>query len=486
VSFKQKLFLWFLVLAFLPTAALLVFSYRLATEGADLLAARGVYQTLEAADSLVVSLVANEQQRLLAENRYLLDADELLRKRLVMVDSTLAFIRLTGANGFTEYGRIAPDVQNLITAVERSGATDSCGRAPVGQRLLVWATSLRNDSRITTGRFLPDEIFAQANQVMDGRSHYLSLSKNLLPGSKNLLLKIAIALILVSLIVSLLTAQSLSYSFSSPLERLVGATRQVSRGDLKYRIPVAGNDEIGVLTGHFNAMTESLEIATQNLIRAEKEMIWRENARTVAHEIKNLLTPVNVALFQIRQKFLTDQTVDPHLTGAVDALSAEIDAISDLAKQFAIFAHPAKLARVNIDLGALLNQIVALHSGSAERRTITTLIEPPTLAVSADHDLLKRVVSNLLKNAIEATSETGTITIKAIEQPDGCLLEVLDNGVGADERLDLTQPYLTTKKSGTGLGLAIVKKVCEAHGWTFTYGNRQPGFFARIIMTKDQ
>ncbi len=486
MSFKQRLFFWFLVLAFLPTTALLIFSYRLATEGADLLAARGVSQTLDAADSLVVSFVANEQQRLLVENRYLLDADEPLRKRLVMVDSTLAFIHLSEANGLTEYGRIAPDVRSLITAVERSGAPDSCGRAPIGDRLLVWATSQRDHSRITVGRFLPDEIFAQANQVMDGRSHYLSLSKNLLPGGKNLLLKIAIALILVSLIVSLLTAQSLSYSFSSPLERLVDATRQVSRGDLKYRIPIAGSDEIGALTGHFNTMTESLETATQNLIRAEKELIWRENARTVAHEIKNLLTPVNVALFQIRQKFLTDQTADPQLAGAVDALSAEIEAISDLAKQFAIFAHPAKLARVEIDLGALINQVVALHSGSAERRTITALIEPPTLRVSADHDLLKRVVSNLLKNAIEATSETGNITINAIEQPDTYWLEVLDDGIGADEKLDLTQPYLTTKKAGTGLGLAIVKKVCEAHGWTFSYGNLQPGFFARIVIMKDQ
>jgi signal transduction histidine kinase len=113
-------------------------------------------------------------------------------------------------------------------------------------------------------------------------------------------------------------------------------------------------------------------------------------------------------------------------------------------------------------------------------------MEPPTLRVSADHDLLKRVVSNLLKNAIEATSVTGNISIKAIEQPDSNWLEVLDDGIGADEKLDLTQPYLTTKKAGTGLGLAIVKKVCEAHGWTFSYGNLQPGFFARIVMMKEQ
>lgn len=485
MSFKQKLFFWFLLLAFLPTAALLVFSYQLATEGADLLAARGVTQTLDAADSLVVALVSSERERLLLENEYLLDADEPLRKRLVTVDSSLAFIHLAEPDGLTEYGRISPELQDLVMSLEQTQTADTSGRTTLGKRLLVWASSKRGETRVTIGRYLPDELFAQANRVMEGRSQYLSLSKNLLPGSKNLLFRVTIALILIFLIVALLTAQSLSHSFSSPLERLVNATRQVSRGDLKHRIPVARKDEIGALTGHFNTMTESLETATRNLIQAEKELIWRENARTIAHEIKNLLTPVNIALFQMRQKFASGESPDPQLTSAIDALSAEVDAISDLAKQFAIFAHPARLAKVEIAIGELIDQVVALHSGSREKRSITSLIEPPNLKVFADHDLLKRVISNLLRNAIEATKETGNINIKATEQPDSCWLEVTDDGIGADDKLDLTQPYLTTKKAGTGLGLAIVKKVCEAHGWTFSYGNLNPGFFARIVMTKE-
>ncbi len=481
MSFKQKLFFSFLLLAFLPTAALLIFSYRLATEGADLLAARGVSQTLDAADSLAVSVVTDEQRQLLQSCRYLGSIDDSLLKRWTILDSEFVFVRITGAESSLEYGRIEPTLQKTITDLE-SAAVDTCGHLPMDKRLLLVATAKQGNKRVTAGRFLDDGTFALANQAIEGRSHYLSLSKNLLPGGKNLLLKIAVALIFISLIVSLLTAQSLSHGLSAPLERLVDATRQISRGDLKHRIPVRGGDEIGALTGHFNEMTESLETATKNLIVAEKELIWRENARTVAHEIKNLLTPVNVALFQIRQKFLTDAAIDPQLGKAVDALSGEIEAISDLAKQFAIFAHPAKLARVEVDIGALINQVVALYSESVGNRSITALIEPPTLTISADHDLLKRVISNLLKNAIEATADTGNIEIRATEQPDGRLLEVVDDGKGADEALDLTQPYLTTKKTGTGLGLAIVKKVCEAHGWTFSYGNLKPGFSAAIRM----
>ncbi len=310
MTLKQKLFFSFLVLAFLPTAALLIFSYRLATEGADLLAARGVSQTLDAADSLAVNLVDYEQQRLLDECRFIVNADDSLRKRLVAVDSALCFLRTTDASGTVEYGRLPEEVHGIFSRIEQMNF-DSSGRTPVDDRLLLWATLKQDGKRIIGGRYLSDTTFALANRVMDGRANYVSLSKNLLPGGKNLLLKITIALIIVSLIVSLLAAQSLSFGFSAPLERLVDATRQISRGDLKHRIPVTGTDEIGALTSHFNTMTESLEAVTRNLIAAEKEMIWRENARTVAHEIKNLLTPVNVALYQIRHKFLSESGADP-------------------------------------------------------------------------------------------------------------------------------------------------------------------------------
>jgi nitrogen fixation/metabolism regulation signal transduction histidine kinase len=484
VNLKQKLFFWFLVLAFLPTTLLLLFSYRLATEGADLLAARGVSETLNAADSLTVILVNHEQQQLMYECKYLLDANDDLRKRMVMVDSTLSFVHISGSAGTAEFGHIAPELHQIVQETERAASENASGRNLINSRLLVWAAAKNDQAKIVIGRFLPDSLFALANRVMDGRSQYVSLSKNLLPGGKNLLLKITIALILVSLIVSLLTAQSLSHGFSLPLEKLVEATRQISHGDLKHRIPVAGRDEIGALTGHFNTMTESLERVTQNLVAAEKEMIWRENARTVAHEIKNLLTPVNVALFQIRQRFLGSEQADIQLGQAVDALSSEIDAISDLARQFAIFAHPAKLARTEVEVGALVNQVIALHSVAAGNRVITSMIEPPTLTVFADHDLLKRVVSNLLKNAIEATGERGSICVSATEQTGTCTLEFTDDGPGAKKDADLTQPYFTTKKAGTGLGLAIVKKVCEAHGWTFSYGNLEPGFYVRIKMAR--
>jgi nitrogen fixation/metabolism regulation signal transduction histidine kinase len=484
VSFKQKLFTSFLVLAFLPTAALLLFSYRLATQGVDLLAARGVSQTIGAADSLALSVVAHEQRRLQSDGRQLSHLSSTDVRRLVEADSQFAFVMIAQAGGDSlAFGDVPRELQ-----ATHAGALirDFEGRLIIGTRLLIWETTRTESVTVCFGRFLPGDYFSLASRVMDGKARFVSLSKNLLPGGRNLLLKITVALIVASLILSLVAAQSLSYGFSAPLERLVDATRRVSFGDLKCRIPLGRRDEIGTLIDHFNTMTESLESVTQSLIAAEKEMTWRENARTVAHEIKNLLTPVNVALYQIKKRLLTDPGGDSQLNREVDALTAEIDAIADLARQFALFAHPAKLAPTEIGLQGIVNQVVALYFEAAHGRSITVSIEPAAMTIHADPDLLRRVVSNLLKNAIEATSDNGRITIAATDNGDNCILEVIDDGKGADETLDLTQPYLTTKKSGTGLGLAIVKKVCDAHGWAFSYGNLNPGFSARIMMGKKQ
>lgn len=483
MSLKQKLFTSFLVLAFLPTALLLFFSYRLATSGADLLVARGVSQTLSAADSLAVRMTAGEQHRLHDDSRRLLSTLVAGIRQAVEVDSQFAFAMLVYPRGDTiVQGNIPEEFATALSGVVISAARESSGRLVVADRLLIWDAIKADTIVLMCGRYLPGDYFTLASEVMDGKARYLSLSKSLLPGGKNLLFKITIALIIVSLIVSLLMAQSLSFGFSAPLERLVDATRRVSHGDLKYRIPEGGGDEVGILIDNFNAMTESLESVTRNLIVAEKEMTWRENARTVAHEIKNLLTPVNVALYQIKQRLLTDQAVDSRLNSDVDALTVEIDAIADLARQFALFAHPTRLAPINIDLKAMINQVIALYAGMAGGRQITGSVKPAGVVVNADPDLLRRVLSNLIKNAIEATRDNGTITVSAMKQQLDCLLEVVDNGRGADETLDLTQPYLTTKKTGTGLGLAIVKKVCDAHGWTLNYGNVNPGFSVRILM----
>ena len=475
MSFRRKLFVAFLLLAFLPTSSLLWFSYRLATEGADLMISRGVEETLDAADSLILIAVADQQQRLQDDLRRLISSPEVGRNPFFESDSSLAFwVVLRGSDTVASGGTIPAEF--ALTHPPMSG------RFVEQNRLIVLANVHDGLIHAFAGRRLPENFLPLADQVIEGRRSYLSLTRNILPGGKNLLLNLTIVLIVLSLLVSLAAAQLLSRSLSSPLASLVTATQQISRGDLQFRIPQSRGDEIGTLIDNFNTMTSKLDLATKELIAAEREMMWRDSARTIAHEIKNLLTPVNVTLYKVRQLLTESQSAGSNMQHTVDALAVEIDAIADMAKQFSLFAHPAKPNMVDVDIAAVIEQARSLHADSLLSRKMSIDIDSRSKTLRADPDLFRRAVSNLIKNAIEATAADGVISISTSRQDSNWVLEVRDNGSGVDASLDLSRPYVTTKKTGTGLGLAIVRKVCEAHGWTFSYCNLSPGFSARIVM----
>jgi nitrogen fixation/metabolism regulation signal transduction histidine kinase len=356
----------------------------------------------------------------------------------------------------------------------------------LGDRLFVWVCLAHGSSRVCGGKFLSQRYFELASQVIEGKTRFRSLSKTLLPVGQGLLLKIAVALVAISLILSLLTAQMLSYSMSAPLEKLVEATKRIRRGDLKHRIPAGARDEIGALIANFNQMTSKLEQTTEDLITAEREMTWRETARTIAHEIKNLLTPVNVALYKIKQRLGKSLESDADLSRSLEVLTVEVDAIADLARQFSLFAHPPKLAPVELDLNEVIAEGIAIHEERASHHEVSISVAPEAARLSADRDLLRRALSNLIKNSLEATPYGGAIVISARTENGDTLIEVKDDGPGADKAIDLTLPYVTTKKTGTGLGLAIVKRVCEAHGWSLSYENASPGFLVTIRVPRRQ
>jgi nitrogen fixation/metabolism regulation signal transduction histidine kinase len=461
-----------LILAFLPTASLILLSYYLATEGSRLLAARGISETLATADSLAMWIIAGEQQDLAHELDKALELDSISG---AISQADLLWIR--SEIDTTAYSQLP---QSMINRLAADFSEADSGRSVIDSRLVVWACRASGDTTVCAARFLPDRYFELATRVVEGKTRFHSLSRTLLPIGQDLLLKGAIALMIVSLLLSLLAAQMLSYGTSAPLEKLVEATRRVSRGDLKYRIPAASRDEIGVLISNFNRMTSKLETATTELLKAEREMTWRETARTIAHEIKNLLTPVNIALFKIKQHLGSAAAPEAELMQSVDALALEVDAIADLARQFSLFAHPPKLAQERLDLHEVVQESIAIHADLADRHELSIRIADDASEVKADHDLLRRALSNLIKNSLEATPYGGRVEVSSNREGDDLVLEIADDGPGADQAIDLTLPYITTKKSGTGLGLAIVKKVCEAHGWVLSYGNAEPGFRVTI------
>jgi two-component system nitrogen regulation sensor histidine kinase NtrY len=205
------------------------------------------------------------------------------------------------------------------------------------------------------------------------------------------------------------------------------------------------------------------------LIRAQKVAAWREVARRLAHEIKNPLTPIQLSAERIRRK-LND--LDPARAELVQecttTIVAEVEALKNLVDEFSQFARMPPPRTVPTDLQQLVNDSLALYNGLLPDVRFERRLGPDMPQVRVDPEQMRRVLINLVDNAIEAMNRSGTITIEALHDAKESLvrLVVADDGPGIPEgeREKLFLPYYSTKGRGSGLGLAIVRRIVAEHG----------------------
>ena len=226
-------------------------------------------------------------------------------------------------------------------------------------------------------------------------------------------------------------------------------------------------------------------------IQAQRNAAWSEVARRLAHEIKNPLTPIQLAAERLRHKYL-------HKVRSVDAsqmdrltrtIVQQVESMKEMVNAFSDYARTPAMHPVPVDLNALVLDVVELYRTASPAVRFETRLGRPLPVVHADPDRLRQVLHNLLKNAVEACAESGTprvgMEIRAGGTDDEALvaLSVHDSGPGfADGDFDrIFEPYVTSKPKGTGLGLAIVKKIVEEHGGIVS-GCNAPGGGARITV----
>jgi two-component system nitrogen regulation sensor histidine kinase NtrY len=215
------------------------------------------------------------------------------------------------------------------------------------------------------------------------------------------------------------------------------------------------------------------------LIRAQKVAAWREVARRLAHEIKNPLTPIQLSAERMRRK-LTN--LDPPLLELVQECTStivgEVESLKGLVDEFSQFARMPAPRAVPTDVPALIDETLSLYDGLFTDVRFERRFDPAVAEVRADPDQLKRVLINLIDNAIEATGRRGTIAIEtARDHPNGFIrLVVADDGPGIPEgeREKLFLPYYSTKGRGSGLGLAIVRRIVAEHGGSVDVSDNLP------------
>ena len=218
-----------------------------------------------------------------------------------------------------------------------------------------------------------------------------------------------------------------------------------------------------------------------NLEKAQRLAAWQEVARRIAHEIKNPLTPIQLSAQRLRKRFLDRIGEDRDIFDQCTAtIVAQVDEIKKLASEFSDFARMPKLRRETNDLGRLAEEVVFLYQEAHRSLTITCRIDPALPLFPFDAVQIKRVLINLLDNAVTALGDGGAIEVRVGPAPERetpmAMLRVADNGPGipADVRLRIFEPYFSTRKSGTGLGLAIAHTIVSEHGGTIRARDNHP------------
>ena len=215
------------------------------------------------------------------------------------------------------------------------------------------------------------------------------------------------------------------------------------------------------------------------LIRAQKVAAWREVARRLAHEIKNPLTPIQLSAERLRRHF---STAPPAAKALVDectvTIVGEVESLKGLVDEFSQFARMPSPRTIPTDLGQLITDTISLYSGIFSDVRIDQRFAPGIPLVRLDAEQIKRVIINLVDNAIEAMERRGHIVVETQLDASNSLVRVVvaDDGPGIPpaEREKLFLPYYSTKRRGSGLGLAIVRRIIAEHGGSIEVGDNVP------------
>ncbi len=264
----------------------------------------------------------------------------------------------------------------------------------------------------------------------------------------------------------------LSVRVTQPVERLVQGARKVAAGNWSARVPAGTKDEIGELAEAFNLMTQQLIDQRDRLIQAERVAAWRELARRLAHELKNPLFPLQITIDNLRRaKEEAPEQFEEVFRESTQTLSAQLSSLKSIVGRFSDFAKMPRPEMEPVDLNNLARETIKLFDAQFRSSGAAPIVpelhlDDRILPLEADPEQLRRVLQNLLLNAIDAMPRGGTATIRTRQLDKTVQLEVSDTGEGLtkEECERLFTPYYTTKQHGTGLGLAIVQSVVSDHG----------------------
>ena len=291
---------------------------------------------------------------------------------------------------------------------------------------------------------------------------------------------VLIYLIIVSLLlfVSISIAIKFSSRFFRSINNLIIASANIGKGNLEVTVPEVKTDkDMEILNKNFNSMIIQLKSQQEKLLITERHEAWGNLARKLAHEIKNPLTPIQLTIDRLRNKYseLMQTEEKKNFIENLGIIIKQIKQIENLVNEFSDFARMPKPIFKDNNLVLIITENIKLLNELDNDIEIDFSFENKKIIFNSDYEQLSRVFFNLIKNAIESIQEKSNqssdfekkINIKIIDNKDKIMFSVIDNGIGFENFegniKDILNPYFTTKKKGTGLGLSIVNKIINDH-----------------------
>jgi nitrogen fixation/metabolism regulation signal transduction histidine kinase len=328
-----------------------------------------------------------------------------------------------------------------------------------------------------------EQELVQAGQVHDAYAQLIKEGPHFYAGYY----KAFAAILFITVVLTVFAGFALARPFTRRIQQMGSAINEVAGGNLDVRVPEVGNDELTDLATVFNRMLTDMQQSRARIEYLQRIGAWQEMAQRLAHEIKNPLTPIQLAVQECHRKYGGD---DPRFRALLDTtleiVEEEVGTLRRLVGNFSSFARlphaELKDASLRDFLRECSEQLGHLGAPLTEEGSEDLIVAPDVtirwevphedLEAAIDKQMLRRVLVNLVRNAVQAiraakhdVDTRGRVVVRADKRPDGVDLIVEDDGPGVPEssRDRVFDPYFTTKAEGTGLGLAIVKKIVVEH-----------------------
>jgi len=282
---------------------------------------------------------------------------------------------------------------------------------------------------------------------------------------------------LITMLIVAALATAGARRIASPLKQLARVARRIAAGDAAERVGALDGAEAAEVGDAFNRMLDELAIAQERLQQAASLAAVGQLSSSIVHEMRNPLSSVKMNLQALKEK-----VADDPLHAELAAIAAEqVDRLETMLGELLSYGRPLELNLELLRAADLIRDACDVVSSHAHEKDVTMAVRcrPDDLLIRADREQLRRALSNLVLNAIQASGPSQEVTIRAQadqgdQQQVRICVEDLGAGISDRDMARLFSPFFTTREEGTGLGLATVKKVVDYHGGTVWAQNRTP------------